>query len=372
MALFSAAGAIVAGAVGARALPAQDRTRGEGFMATPRGRQLASVRAREALTITARRKGFVKATLEGWVARSALGPARDSFPVTAAAPHGAYLRAAARSDARVVAGLHPGMGLAVVARRAEWVHVRRTGWLRATDRGPIAAGKLQPAPAHRRLTAASHTRGEAPKHRTRSEATAAGDIRAQPYRPPRAPAASGVSAAPTPAAAPLMEPPLTPSHAVTLTLAPDGAAVASLDRGARLRVLARERGWVRVRVDGWVKEGELAPADSTLIAPLLSSADLRADSGAARGKVVRWEVQVLGLRVADALRKGLTAREPYLLVRGPGGDDAIVYVAVPPALLPGARALPPLARVLISARVRTARSEPAGTPVLEMLTLTRL
>src|SRR5258708_7780175 len=91
------------------------------------------------------------------------------------------------------------------------------------------------------------------------------------------------------------------THATKLLTSPGGRGVGDLAPGAVVQPVARERGWMRVRVDGWVNERDLAPADSAYGGGL-GAADLRADPAGTRGKVVRWEVQVLSLQTADPLR----------------------------------------------------------------------
>ncbi len=77
------------------------------------------------------------------------------------------------------------------------------------------------------------------------------------------------------------------------------------------------------------------------------------------------------MQTADALRTGLAPGEPYLLALGPGLEKTLVYLAVPPTLLAIARNLPAMAQVIVVARVRNGRSEPAGVPVLDIQSLTR-
>ncbi len=125
-----------------------------------------------------------------------------------------------------------------------------------------------------------------------------------------------------------------------------------------------------MQVEGWVAEPEVAPADSALRMPL-SAADLRADPGGMRGRSVRWDVEFLALQRADPLRREMALDEPYILARGPAGDNALLYLAVPPSLLASVRALPPLARLSVTARVRTARSELGGVPILDLQSVTR-
>jgi hypothetical protein len=148
-----------------------------------------------------------------------------------------------------------------------------------------------------------------------------------------------------------------------------GPAVGQVLKGATVDVLARDRDWVRVRLEGWVREADLVAADTTLRA--LSAADIRSDPAAARGKLVRWEVEAVALRSADPLRTGLQTGEQYLLALGPGAEKTLVYIAVPESLLANVRSLPPLAAITVTARIRDGRSEPAGVPILDLQSITR-
>jgi hypothetical protein len=162
-----------------------------------------------------------------------------------------------------------------------------------------------------------------------------------------------------------------PSAGVTLRDVPDGRPTATLTPQSTLVPLAHDRGWVRVRAEGWVKESEVSPVDPARVE--ISAADLRADPDGARGKVVHWDVEVLAMQTADPLRKGLAADEPYLLVRGPGAESALLYVAVPPSLLATARTMASVAPVAVTlvATVRAGRSEPVGVPILDAQSLAR-
>lgn len=116
-------------------------------------------------------------------------------------------------------------------------------------------------------------------------------------------------------------------------------------------------------------ESYFVPADSSFGATL-SAADLRADPERHRGKLVRWQVQVVGLQAADPLRRDMRPNEPFLLVIGPAGEDATVYVTVPQEFIERARAIPKMSTVILTARVRTGRSNPTGAPILELVSLT--
>lgn len=162
--------------------------------------------------------------------------------------------------------------------------------------------------------------------------------------------------------------PLRPSAKAELRTAPDGPVTGTVVAPGTVIPLARERGWVRVRMEGWVRESDLLPVDSAL-RTALSAADLRADPEGSKGKLVRWKVEILALQRADALRRDLADGEPYLLARGPVGENAMLYLAVPPMLLNDARAISPLTVVQITARVRNGRSAPTNVPILDVETI---
>jgi hypothetical protein len=146
-------------------------------------------------------------------------------------------------------------------------------------------------------------------------------------------------------------------------------AVGQLAKGATVQVIARDRDWVRVKLEGWVRESDLAITDSTLRP--LSAADVRSDPEGSRGKLVQWQVEAVALQTADPLRTGLQPCEQYLLALGPAPEKMLLYLAVPESLVGAARSLPPLAQITVTARVRNGRSEPAGVPILDLQNLTR-
>lgn len=157
---------------------------------------------------------------------------------------------------------------------------------------------------------------------------------------------------------------------VALRAAPSSAIIGAVQKATTVSVIARDHGWTRVRLEGWVPDSLLAPADTTFRAGL-SAADLRADPASARGKTVVWNVQFLALQTADPLRHGLEDGEPYILAKGPNMENALSYLVVPPSLLGTARALQPLERITVTARVRDGKSDPVGIPILDIQTIRR-
>jgi len=183
-----------------------------------------------------------------------------------------------------------------------------------------------------------------------------------------------VAAQPAPKALapkPDSEPLIAGTGNVVLREAPEGHALATLGPGTPLTAIARDRGWVRVRMEGWVREDSVQVSNGS--SGSLSAADLRVDPQGAKGKTVKWDVQVLALETADFLHKDLAPDEPYLLARGPGPETTLLYVAVPPSMLASARTLAAAAPVsaTLVATVRVGRSEPVGVPVLDAQSIAR-
>ena len=314
------------------------------LFALPGSRPLATLRKGAIVGTGATQGSWTQATIDGWVAAPFLGAARDSFALTIKPGNPVRLRADATPKSAIVGDLRAGMGLEQVERRGAWVHVRRTGW--------VASASLGPAPA---TTAPAST----------PAATAA--------QPPSQAAAPTASAAAQPSAPAPIDTSrdgllLTPAGQTALASSPDGERVGTLLPGARATVTGRDRGWIRIQVEGWAREADFSVADTSLKGAV-SAADLRADPDGSVGRLVHWDVEVLAHQVADPLRKGLANREPYLLAQGPAGENALLYLAIPPSLAATAARIPDLAKVTITARVRTGRSEPVGVPVLELLTI---
>lgn len=302
------------------------------LLIAPDGRSIGSVQGGVSLRQGQRRAGATTLTLEGWVESAKIAGRRDSFPQSIAPGGTVRVRAGAAGNARVIGALVGGAGVRVLERRGAWSRIRRTGWV------PVSALATASAPPRTEPSTASATVPE-------EEAPRAGILGAV-----RAPKRARLREAPSEA--------------------PDAEAVAELKAGTTMTEVARERGWVKVRVEGWLPETEIVPADSTFTEGV-RAVDLRVDATQMRGRVVRWDVQAISLQKADPLRRGLEPDEPYLLALGPSGENVVLYLAVPPALLAEARALPPMADLRITARVRLGRSEPTGAPILDLLTLTR-
>lgn len=327
-------------------LGAQARvTRDAGVRAVPDGNVIATVTNGTSWRTGAARAGYTVVTLEGWVDASRVAGRRDTFPNSIGGSGTLRLRAEPSLSGRILGNFEAGAGIRVLERRGDWARVRRDGWLLSTV---LAAPTAATAPARQETKAAPRATEAKAAERAADEAPAA---ETEPAEAPRDGA-------------------LRANAALPLHAAPGTRVLGTLEGGSVVEPLARDRGWVRVRVEAWVPESLLVPADSSYRAAL-TAADLRLDPEAYRGRTVRWVVQVVGLQTADPLRRALSPDEPYLLAMGPSGENAILYLAVPPSLLDQARRLAPLSQVIVTARIRNGRSQPTGAPVLDLISLAK-
>ncbi len=344
-------------------LPAQSALLADATVrAAPGGSVIAVLKEGATVTVGASRNGAVYVTFTGWMDASRLGGARDSFPAHLTGKIAMRLRSAPSMKGAILGEVRPLAGIFTVAKQASWVNVRRGGWV--DPKVLPSAPKAAPKPAA--------ARPEAPPKSAAKPAAG----KPEPTRPA---ATQGATATPAPAASAadtsaaielLPEGAMRVARTAIARNAPNGAIVGQIGGGTYVVPLARSRGWVRVRAEVWVPERDVIPADASFGASL-TAADLRADPEGTRGKTVRWEVQVLALQYADPLRRDLALDEPYFLAKGPGTEDQLLYLAIPPSLIGEARSTQALTRLLITARVRTGRSQPVGIPVLDILSFAR-
>lgn len=332
------------------------------FRATPNGVLIATLHKGATVKRGETKGEWTRVTLQGYVYKTGIGGKRDTFRISAASD-GVLLRASASPQGKQLASLKEGMGLVRVGSRGDWLEVRRTAWVHSSTLSGKASEK----------TLAKTERAEKPSD-AEEPTPAAGERAASPGATDDATSTShgeiddsvdsaDSSATPGGAAGTMV------AHgSAELRTAPGGKRVASIDSSASVTVLARERGWTLVRVEGWVPDSALVPPEGTMLTAI-SAADLRAEPDRYRGETVRWEVQKIALQTADPLRKELAPGEPYLLARGPGDERSLLYLALPPSLVDQARRIEPLAHIMITARVRAGRSEPSGVPLLDVLSI---
>ncbi|HEY9425616.1 MAG TPA: SH3 domain-containing protein [Gemmatimonadaceae bacterium] len=340
--------------------------------ATPNGVPIATLHEGATLERGKTSDGWTRVTLEGYVYKTGIGGKRDTFRISAASD-GVLLRESPSPKGEQLASMKEGMGLVRVGSRGDWLKVRRTAWVKSSllekeSSRSVATAKPGAKPgaksdvgtesgsgAKPRSSAAAPSSGGGAAAESESgdaTTTSHGDV-----------AAAGDSARKSDAAGTMI------AHRTTeLRLAPGGKRVAAVDSNASVSVIARERGWTFVRVEGWVPDSALVPEAGTMLTAI-SAADLRAQPERYDGQTVRWEVQKIALQTADPLRKELAPDEPYLLARGPGDEHSLLYLALPPSLVDQARRIEPLARIVVTARVRAGRSEPSGVPLLDVMSI---
>lgn len=308
--------------------PADAQTRGrvnvdENIRLEPRAdaRVLGRVRAGTAVEVGAGRDGWYEVTFSGWIwARSTRAATNRDFDLVVSAADGENLRAA--PDGAVAARLESGTFLDEIGRESGWVRVRRTAWMwgRSLDRPraePPVAGAPEPSAATAQPPAASLDRQSL---------------------------VSGTA----------------------LRAAPDGDTLGAVTSKATARVVARADGWARVLVEAWVRESDLAPADDSALAGV-TAAEVRGAGSAYVGRVLRWTVQLIALQTADELRRDMPLGQRYLLARGPLPETGFVYVLLTPEQARALEALDPLTLLTVLGRVRTARSQYLGNPVLDLI-----
>jgi hypothetical protein len=317
---------------------------------SPDGRLVATMRVGSAVKTGATKSNWTAVTIEGFLNKSVVSAKKSTLTVQA--PSGAALRANAEASAPVVAVIEDGVAVDRVSQTGDWFRVKRDGW--------VLTRELKTAPRQAPVASAP----------ARSSSTKSAPQKVAAVPPRAAPAlAPAPAVAPAPAATSRSDAMLgdfAAAQPLVLRDAPDGKAAGSADSAARVRIIARDHGWARVELEGWVRESELVPVDSSSVSAV-SAADLRSDPEHYRGSTVRWVVQAISVQQADPLRKGLAPDEPYLLARGPGSESSLLYLALPAALVPSAKALQPLSDILVLARVRAGRSEPSGVPILDVL-----
>ena len=283
---------------------------------------------------------WTEVTLSGWIIATSVGPtARDGFDLIVTATDGDNLRVA--PNGAVLARFRKGTLLRKLGARSGWVRFKRTGWVprRLVAAAPIETGALtprqNPAPA----------KPAAPKPSPRPAA--------RPAPPPPAPAARGDEVR------------VEAAKAAPMVATPEGGQLATLDAGATGRVVGRAGDWVRVQLEGWVREADLKPArDGAQIG--VTAAEVRADPQRYVGQTLEWRVQFIAIQTADELRSELPAGQPFLLTRGPLPEPGFVYVIVPRDQLAQFQTLAPLQELTLRVVVRAPRTKYLATPVVEL------
>lgn len=274
--------------------------------------------------------------LEGWMFNQSVTPTnREGFDALTRVKEN--LRA--EPNGRILARVSSGALFNRVEERGGWSRLRRDVWI--------------PRSALQSLTNPPATAQRPPAVRVRDSA--------------RVTQADGIGAGVVAPAAPGGH--LELAGPTRLLSTPDGPPVGTLDRGGRARVVSRSGEWVRVQVEGWIKESETRPASDSGALTGVSAAEVRAAPGRYVGKVVDWRVQFLAVQKADDLRPEIPSGRHYLLTRGPLPESGFVYIIIPNDQVERFRALTPLAELMVRGTIKAASTRYLPNPVLELIAL---
>ena len=289
------------------------------------------------LTLRKVEGGWAEFRLEGWMfSQSVTRANRDGFDASVRAREN--LRA--EPNGKIVARVATGALFDRVEERGGWSRLRRDVWI---PRSALQSLTNPPATAQR------------PSARDRSRDSS------------RAVPVDGIGAGVTPPAAPGDHVELAGSARLLST--PEGPAVGALERGGRARVVSRSGDWVRVQVEGWVRESETRPASDSGALAGITAAEVRAAPSRYVGKVVDWRVQFLAVQKADELRPEIPAGRNYLLTRGPLPESGFVYIIIPNDQVERFRAMTPLQEIVVRGTIKAAATRYLPNPVLELIAL---
>jgi hypothetical protein len=129
-------------------------------------------------------------------------------------------------------------------------------------------------------------------------------------------------------------------------------------------VLGRSGEWVRVGVEGWVRESDLEAASGGTLTGI-SAAEVRAEPARYVGKTVEWRLQLIAVQTADELRTEMPRGQKYLLTRGPLPEPGFVYVTVTDPQAAQFQTLPALQELTLRVLIKAAKTRYLTTPVVE-------
>lgn len=271
--------------------------------------------------------GWIEVTLEGWIWARSIARVNDSiFDLNVSASGGENFRDAPNGE--LIARLSEGTLLNQIERRGNWARVQRTAWMWGQSLEPIAGAGI--------------VRGGGRPPRVGTQTANAGD-------PP------SLDIAVT-------------TDTTYLRIVPDAENRGIISPETPVRILERSGIWAHIQLEGWVKLDELRPAEGGPIGGV-SGAEVRARPQDYTGSVLQWKVQFISVQVANELRRDLPTGQHFMLVRGPIPESGFIYVLLPADRVAEAEALQPLEEIWIIGRVRSARSQSLGNPILELLDL---
>ena len=307
----------------------------------PAGTPLVSLPAGAAVEAGKADGAWREVTVEGWIYRPSTSPTkRDGFDLIVTSEEGENLRRAPNGP--IVGRAREGTLLERVGEKGKWFRVRRDGWVprQAVPAKAVPAGNIE-SPA------------QGPAQQASAQSASAQSARARPSPTPAAQVPASIEGVET-------------IRETGLSRMPDSAPTSTLPAGTPARVIGRSGEWVRVQVEGWVRESDTKPAAEGVLAGI-TAAEIHASPDRFVGQTLDWRLQVIAVQLADELRPEMTSGQPYLLTRGPLPEPGFVYVTIPPERVAEFRALPPLHEMVMRVTLRAARTRYLATPVAELV-----
>lgn len=292
---------------------------------------------------------FLEVTVTGWLFTASTAPdRRDGFDLSVDAAGGENLRA--EPNGAVLGRAAEGALFARLRRSGGWTQVRRTGWI---ARNAVAE----------RARASGQAASRPPVPRSDSVGVAS--------RPSAARNDSGQgrpdSGVASPASAARNDSAMrgTLKAGALIQRTPDGETLATVASPSLIVLGERDREWVRVALEGWVRQSEVQGAVAPI--PAITAAMLREQPERYVGRTVDWRLQFLARQVADELRPEMPLGHAYLLARGPLPETGFVYLMVTRAQSDQLQGLKPLDEMMATVTVRAARTRYLATPVVELV-----
>lgn len=304
------------------------------------------------LRLTPRRTSgnYLEVTVTGWLFTASTTPnRRDGFDLSVETTGGENLRA--EPNGAVLGKAAEGALFARLRRNGGWTQVRRTGWI---ARSAVAERARSSGQAAARPPAAQARPDSGPGSPPAAARQDSGQARPDSGIASRPPAARNDSA---------MRGTLKAGTLIQRT--PDGETLATIASPSLIVLGERDREWVRVALEGWVRQSEVQGAVAPI--PGITAAMLRQQPDRYVGRTVDWRLQFLARQVADELRPEMPLGHAYLLARGPLPETGFVYVMVTKAQADQLQGLKPLDELTATVTVRAARTRYLATPVVELV-----
>ena len=311
----------------------------------PEGIALVSLPAGTSVEPKRTRGDWHEVVVEGWILnRSTEKTTREGFDLVVTAPEGENIRSTPNGE--IVGRVRNGTLLRNEEVRGPWTRVRRTGWV---PRDAVKSVASRPATP----------RAGQPE----PKASVALDL-PEPVESGALPAQAAVPTMPDRVAADSERGQV--ARETSLFAAPAGSLYGTLQTGAPTRVVGRSGDWVRVQLEGWVRQSDLAPgADASLGG--VTAAEVRADPPRYIGRTVDWRLELIAVQTADELRTEMAKGQTYLLTRGPLPEPGFVYVTVTATQANDFRSLQALQEMILRVTIKAPRTRFLATPVVELV-----